>query len=87
VVGASGDSVQAQSKFAQKYNLPFVLLADEDHKVAKAYGAWGKKNMYGKTYEGIIRSTFLISPEGKVAKEWRKVKVDGHDQEVLQAIS
>ena len=86
VLGISGDSIEDQAKFAKKYELPFTLLADTDHKVAKAYGAWGKKNMYGKEYEGIIRSTFLIDPKGKVAKEWRGVKVDGHDQAVLEAI-
>ncbi len=86
VVGVSKDSVDDQAKFAKKYELPFVLLSDEDHKIAKAFGAWGKKNMYGKEVEGVIRSTFLIDPKGKVAKEWRGVKVDGHDQAVLDAI-
>jgi peroxiredoxin Q/BCP len=87
VLGISGDPVEKQAKFATKYGLPFTLLADVDHKVAKAYGAWGKKNMYGKTYEGIIRSTFLIDPHGKVAQEWLKVKVDGHEKAVLEAIN
>lgn len=86
MVGASGDSVASQGKFAKKYDLPFALLADEDHKVAKAYGVWGKKKYMGKEYDGITRSTFLIDPSGKVAKEWRNVKVDGHDQAVLSAI-
>lgn len=86
VLGISGDDVEKQSKFAAKYGLPFTLLADTDHAVAKAYGAWGQKNMYGKTYEGIIRSTFLIDPKGKVAKEWLKVKVDGHEKAVLEAL-
>jgi peroxiredoxin Q/BCP len=86
VVGASGDSVQAQAKFAKKYGLPFVLLADTDHKAAKAYGAWGKKKFMGREYQGITRSTFLIDPAGAVAKEWRNVKVDGHEKAVLDAI-
>lgn len=83
VLGVSGDSAAAHRKFAEKYSLPFPLLVDEGNAVAKAFGAWGTKNMYGKTYEGIIRSTFAISPEGKVAKVWPKVKPDTHGAEVL----
>jgi peroxiredoxin Q/BCP len=83
VLGVSGDTAASHRKFAGKYSLPFPLLVDEGNAVAKAFGAWGTKNMYGKTYEGVIRSTFIISPDGKVAKVWRKVKPDAHGAEVL----
>lgn len=84
VLGVSGDSAAAHKKFAAKYELPFTLLVDAGNEMARAYGAWGKKNMYGKTYEGIIRSTVVISPEGKVARVWPKVKPDSHGEEVLE---
>jgi len=83
VLGVSGDSAASHQKFATKYELPFPLLADEGNAMARAFGAWGTKNMYGKTYDGIIRSTFIIDPEGKVAKVWPKVKPDLHGAEVL----
>ncbi len=83
VLGVSGDSEASHAQFREKYNLPFSLLADEGNAVARAYGAWGTKNMYGRTYEGILRSTFVIDPEGKVAHSWPKVKPDGHGEEVL----
>jgi peroxiredoxin Q/BCP len=83
VLGVSGDSSTSHRKFADKYGLPFPLLADTDHAVARAYGAWGTKKMYGKEYEGLIRSTVVIDPEGKVAKTWPKVKPDAHGAEVL----
>jgi thioredoxin-dependent peroxiredoxin len=83
VLGVSGDSASAHRKFAAKHNLPFRLLVDEDHSVARAYGAWGTKNMYGRQYEGILRSTFIIGPDGKIAAMWPKVKPDGHGDEVL----
>jgi peroxiredoxin Q/BCP len=83
VLGVSGDSTASHRKFADKYGLPFPLLADTDHAVARAYGAWGTKRMYGKEYEGLIRSTVIIDPEGKVAKTWPKVKPEGHGAEVL----
>jgi thioredoxin-dependent peroxiredoxin len=83
VLGVSGDSASEHRKFAAKHNLPFRLLVDEDHSVARAYGAWGTKNMYGRQYEGILRSTFIIGPDGKIAAMWPKVKPDGHGDEVL----
>jgi peroxiredoxin Q/BCP len=73
-VGISPDTPEKQKKFDDKYNLKFPLLADTDHAVAKAYGAWGEKSMYGKKYEGIIRSSFLIDEQGKVMEAWYKVK-------------
>lgn len=83
VLGISGDSEASHQKFAAKYNLPFRLLVDADHSVAQAYGAWGTKNMYGRQYEGVLRSTFIIGPDGKVAAVWPKVKPEGHGDEVL----
>jgi thioredoxin-dependent peroxiredoxin len=86
VFGVSPDDVASHVKFRDKYELNFPLLADPDHKVAEKYGAWREKNMYGKKSMGIQRSTFLIDAEGKVAKVWKRVQVDGHDQQVLDAL-
>jgi peroxiredoxin Q/BCP len=86
VFGVSPDDVASHEKFRDKFELNFPLLADEDHKVAEKYGAWREKNMYGKISMGIQRSTFLIDAEGKVFKLWKKVSVDGHDQQVLDAL-
>jgi peroxiredoxin Q/BCP len=83
VLGVSGDTSASHRKFADKYGLPFPLLADTDHEVARAYGAWGMKNMYGKQYEGLIRSTVVIDPQGRVARTWPKVKPAAHGAEVL----
>jgi thioredoxin-dependent peroxiredoxin len=84
VLGVSGDTTASHAKFAQKYSLPFPLLADEGNQVARAYGAWGEKKNYGKTYEGIIRSTMIIGPDGRVAKVWKSVKPDAHGEQVLE---
>ena len=86
VLGVSPDDEKRHVKFIEKYKLPFTLLADPEHAVAEKYGAWGEKNNYGKKYMGIVRSTFLIGPDGKVAKVWPKVKPEGHAEEVLEAI-
>jgi len=86
VLGVSPDSVERHQKFKAKYDLNFTLLADPDHKVAEKYGAWREKTMYGKTVLGIQRSTFLIGADGIVAKVWKAVKVDGHDEQVLAAL-
>jgi thioredoxin-dependent peroxiredoxin len=86
VVGVSPDTVTAQRKFAEKYGLDFTLLADENHQVADLYGVWGEKKMYGKTYMGVQRATFLIDPEGKVAKVFPKVSPKTHDEVVLEAL-
>ena len=83
VVGVSGDTEASHQKFQQKYDLPFQLLSDPENMVARAYGAWGTKTNYGKSYEGIIRSTFIIGPDGRIAKAWRRVKPDSHGQQVL----
>jgi peroxiredoxin Q/BCP len=86
VLGVSTDDEASHVKFRDKYGLPFTLLADPEHKVADAYGVWGEKNAYGKTYMGVNRSTFLIDSEGNVAKVMHKVKPDTHADDVLAAL-
>ena len=86
ILGVSADDANKHTKFIQKYGLPFSLLVDEDHAVSESYNVWVLKKMYGKEYMGIERSTFLINPEGIVVKEWRKVKVKDHINEVLNSI-
>lgn len=86
VIGISKDSVASHQKFKKKYDLPFTLLSDEEIKVCEAYGVWVDKSMYGKKYKGIERSTFLIDEDGKIQHIWRKVKVDGHVEEVLSQL-
>lgn len=83
VLGVSPDDVDSHEKFRDKYDLNFPLLADPDHSVAKAYGAWGEKKLYGREYEGILRSTFVIDPDGRIEKIYRKVKPAGHADEIL----
>ncbi|HWH02638.1 MAG TPA: thioredoxin-dependent thiol peroxidase [Gemmatimonadales bacterium] len=86
ILGISPDSVKSHLKFKEKFDLPFTLLADEDHAIAEKYGVWQKKSMYGRTYMGIARTTFVIDKDGKVAKIFEKVKPKGHAEEVEQAI-
>ena len=86
VLGVSPDGLEAHAKFISKFKLPFILLADTDHAVAEAYGVWAEKSMYGKTFMGIVRSTFLIDKAGKLARVWGKVKAEGHAAEVLAAL-
>ena len=86
VFGISPDTVESHVKFRDKFSLNFPLLADPDHTMADKYGAWREKNMYGKKSMGIQRSTYLIDADGKVAKLWKRVKVDGHDQQVIDAL-
>lgn len=86
VLGLSKDSEKSHGKFREKYELPFDLLADTDGEVCELYKTWVEKSMYGKKYMGIERATFLVDKEGNLAKEWRKVKVKGHVDEVLAAI-
>lgn len=84
VLGVSADTAASHQKFAEKYDLPFTLLVDDDdHKAARAYGAYGMKKQYGRQYEGVIRSTFIIDPAGHIAKSWAKVKTDTHGADVL----
>jgi peroxiredoxin Q/BCP len=86
VLGISPDPVASVNKFHDKYDLGFSLLADEDHSVAEAYGVWVEKSMYGRTYLGNERTTFIIDPDGRVARVLRKVKPAEHDEQVLQAL-
>ena len=86
LLGVSPDSAASHQKFIAKFSLPFPLLVDADHAVAEKYGAWGEKSLYGRKYLGIIRSTFLIGADGKLLKAWPKVKVAGHNEEVLAAL-
>jgi peroxiredoxin Q/BCP len=87
VLGVSPDSLKSHESFRDKLGLPFLLLSDADHTVAGAYGAWVKKSMYGREYMGIERSTFVIGPDGMVKAVFRKVKVDGHVDEVLAVVA
>jgi len=86
VLGVSPDTLKAHDKFIDKFELPFELLSDPDHAVAEKYGVWVEKSMYGRKYMGIERSTFVIDPEGKLKAAFRKVKVEGHVDEVLAAV-
>ena len=85
VIGISRDSIASHDKFKQKFKLPFPLASDEDGKITEAYGVWVEKSMYGKKYMGIERATFLIDGKGVILDIWRKVKADGHTDEVLKA--
>jgi peroxiredoxin Q/BCP len=86
VIGISPDEVKAIDKFAGKYDLDFTLLADADHSVAEAYGTWVEKSMYGKKYMGVQRATFIVGPDGKIAKVFPKVSPKQHDDLVLKAL-
>ena len=86
VWGVSPQGAASKRKFREKFGLPFTLLADEDHAAADAYGSWVEKTNYGKTYWGVARRTFLVDPDGRIAKVWEKVKPEGHATEVLEAL-
>ena len=86
VWGISPDGSASHAAFRAKFGLPFTLLSDPDHAVAEAWGAWGEKSNYGKTYMGIIRSTFLVDPDGRVGRTWPKVRTEGHAAQVLDAL-
>lgn len=87
VLGISPDDQRSHAKFAGKHSLPFPLLADHDAAVAQAYGVWGQKQMFGRSYMGIIRTTYLIDPRGNVAARWDKVRVKGHAQQMLDKLT
>lgn len=86
ILGVSPDSVSSHKKFAEKFNLPFTLLSDEEKKVLELYNVWKEKSMYGKKYMGVERTTYIIDETGKIKKIFNKVKVDGHNLEVMQAL-
>jgi thioredoxin-dependent peroxiredoxin len=85
ILGVSADPVKAQDAFKKKHDLTIGLLSDETHQMLEAYGAWGKKSMYGKSFTGVLRTTVLIGPDGRIARIWPKVKVEGHAAAVLEA--
>jgi peroxiredoxin Q/BCP len=87
VLGVSPDKIGKHVKFKEKYGLPFTLLADPEHEVAEQYGVWGEKRYRGRTYEGVNRTTFLVSPDGSVARVMRDVKPDSHADDVLAALA
>jgi len=87
IVGISPDKSAAQVKFAEKYGLPYIFVADPDHAIAEAYGVWKEKSMYGRKYMGIERTTFVIDEKGKIAEVFPKVKPAGHAAEVLEALA
>jgi peroxiredoxin Q/BCP len=87
VIGISADSAAAHQKFRAKYGLKITLLTDTDHAVMEAYGAWGEKKNYGKSYMGIIRSTFLVGADGRIERAWYNVRSDGHAKAVLDALA
>ncbi|WP_028553130.1 thioredoxin-dependent thiol peroxidase [Paenibacillus sp. UNC451MF] len=86
IIGISPDPVKRHTKFIEKYGLPFLLLSDEEHRVAELYEVWQLKTLYGKQYMGVERSTFIIDKEGILVKQWRKVKIKNHVEESLQFI-
>jgi thioredoxin-dependent peroxiredoxin len=86
VLGVSVLDTASKAKFARKHKLNFPLLADPEHEVADRFGAWQKKSLYGRTYMGVARMTYLIGPDGKVVRRWDNVKVDGHAADVLRAV-
>ncbi len=87
VIGVSPDSVKKHCRFKEKYGLPYTLIADTDHAVARAYGTWQKKSMFGRKYMGIVRTTFLIRPDGRIANVFEKVAAEGHADEVHAALA
>jgi peroxiredoxin Q/BCP len=87
ILGVSRDGEESHRKFKEKYDLPFTLLSDPDHEVAEAYGVWAEKSMYGRKSMGIVRSTFVIAPDGTIARAMRGIKVPGHSDKVLEALA
>jgi peroxiredoxin Q/BCP len=86
ILGVSPDSVKSHQKFKTKYELPFTLLSDPDHAVADAYGAWGEKQLYGKTFIGVLRTTFIVDEEGVIQDVFLKVRPKGHAEQILQIL-
>lgn len=87
IIGISNDDVGRHNKFIAKYELPYVLLADTDHRVCELYGVWQMKKLYGREYMGLVRSAFLIDEKGKLVQEWRNIRVKGHAEQVLDAVT
>jgi peroxiredoxin Q/BCP len=87
IIGVSPDSVKSHQKFRKKFELPFTLLADKDHAIADAYGVWGEKTLFGRKYMGVLRTTFVIGPDGRIEKIFRGVKAEGHAAEVNESLA
>ncbi|WEK53622.1 MAG: thioredoxin-dependent thiol peroxidase [Candidatus Cohnella colombiensis] len=87
ILGISTDDLKQHNKFIEKYELPFILLSDPNHKVCEKFGVWQEKKLYGHVFMGIVRSTFLIDEKGKLLKEWRNIKVKGHVEKVVEELS
>jgi len=87
VLGVSPDSPKSHTKFKEKFKLPYTLIADEDHAIAEAYGAWGEKTNFGRKYMGVLRTTYIIDPDGRVAQVFEKVKPENHAEEVAEALN
>jgi len=87
ILGISPDEVKSHKKFSEKYELPFILLSDPEHQICEAYGVWGLKKSFGREYEGIYRTTFIVGPKGNIKHVFEKVKPADHSQEVLQAVN
>ncbi len=87
ILGISPDTVKSHAKFKEKHRLPFPLLADEGHKVCEAYGVWGRKKMMGKEYDGVLRTTFLIGPDGKITRVFENVNPTEHSKEILALVA
>ena len=86
MLGVSPDSPKKHRKFKEKHHLPYTLVADVDHAIAEKYGVWGEKSMFGRKYMGVLRTTFIIDPDGKIAKVFEKVTPEGHGEEVAEAL-
>ena len=87
VLGVSPDSPKSHTKFKEKFKLPYTLIADEDHAIAEAYGVWGEKTNFGRKYMGVLRTTYIIDPDGRVAQVFEKVKRENHAEEVAEALN
>lgn len=87
VLGVSPDSPKSHTKFKEKFKLPYTLIADEDHAIAEAYGVWGEKTNFGRKYMGVLRTTYIIDPDGRVAQVFEKVKPENHAEEVAEALN
>ena len=87
MLGVSPDSPKSHTKFKEKFKLPYTLIADEDHAIAEAYGVWGEKTNFGRKYMGVLRTTYIIDPDGRVAQVFEKVKPENHAEEVAEALN
>ena len=87
VLGVSPDSPKSHTKFKEKFQLPYTLIADEDHAIAEAYGVWGEKTNFGRKYMGVLRTTYIVDPDGRIAQVFEKVKPENHAEEVAEALN